>query len=164
MTESDRSPTIRRFDPGDLDEILRLFRDTVRTVNRRDYSAEQVAAWAPDAPDRGAWLARLAVGWTLVAEDGGSGEPAIVGFGQLRPDCRVDYFYVHAGRQGEGIGSLLLRRLVEVAQTQALQELTVEASITARPFFERHGFAMITEQRVQCRGVECINFLMARKI
>ncbi len=65
MTESDRSPTIRGFDPADLDEILGLFRDTVRTVNRRDYSAKQVAAWAPDTPDREAWLARLAVGWTL---------------------------------------------------------------------------------------------------
>ncbi len=149
---------IRSFEPADLDEILRLFRDTVRTVNRRDYSAEQVAAWAPDAPDRAAWLTRLAAPWTLVAQEGG----AIVGFGQLRPDGRVDLLYVHADHQREGIGSRLLARMVERAQTEAMRTLTVEASITARPFFERLGFKTVTAQQVHRRGVDFVNYLMSR--
>jgi putative acetyltransferase len=166
MHTLDRQPRIRLFEPADLDEILRLFRDTVRTVNRRDYSAEQVAAWAPDAPDREAWLARLSAPWTLVAEDGDAGEGAIVGFGQLRPDGRVDLLYVHAGRQRQGIGSRLLGRLVEQAHDHdhALQQLSVGASLTARTFFVRHGFTAIAEQRVCRRGVEFVNFLMGRAI
>jgi putative acetyltransferase len=158
MNQSGCPPQIRRFEPADLDEILRLFRDTVRTVNRRDYSAEQVAAWAPDAPDREAWLARLAAPWTLVAPESG----VIVGFGQLRPDGRVDLLYVHADHQRRGIGRLLVERMVELAQTEAMQTLTVEASITARPFFERQGFVTVTAQQVHRRGVGFVNYLMRR--
>ena len=136
--------------------------DTVRTVNRRDYSAEQVAAWAPEVPDREAWLARLVAPWTLVAEDGNLGGDAITGFGQLRSDGRVDLLYVHADRQRRRIGSLLLERLVEIARCQAMPQLTVEASITARPFFERAGFETVAEQNVERRGVDFVNYLMGR--
>jgi putative acetyltransferase len=145
MPQSERHLLIRIFDPADLDEILRLFRDTVRTVNGRDYSAEQVAAWAPDEPDRQAWLGRLTQPWTLVAEDGKINNGAIVGFGQLRPDGHVDLLYVHAGRQRQGIGKRLLDHLVELARAHGLRQLSVEASITAKPFFLRQGFETLAE-------------------
>ena len=160
MLPSDRRTQIRGFEPADLDEILRLFRDTVRTVNRRDYSAEQVAAWAPTRRTARHGWPRLAAPWTLVAVSG----ETISGFGQLRPDGRVDYLYVHAEHQREGIGSLLLARLIESAQAHGLRRLTVEASITARPFFERHCFATLSEQRVHRRGVDFVNFLMDRAV
>ena len=113
-----------------------------------------------DAPDREAWLARLAAPWTLVAVS----EEAITGFGQLRTDGRVDYLYVHAEHQREGIGSLLLESLIESGRAHGLENLTVEASITARPFFERHGFELAVEQRVHRRGVDFVNFLMDRSV
>lgn len=37
---------IRRYQPEDLVRIARLFYETVHTVNRKDYSAEQVRVWA----------------------------------------------------------------------------------------------------------------------
>jgi putative acetyltransferase len=39
-----------------------------------------------------------------------------------------------------------------------------EASVTARPFFERNGFRVVLEQRASCRGVEIINFEMEKRI
>ncbi len=39
---------IRKYRNEDCGQILKLFYDTVHTVNRRDYSEEQVNAWAPD--------------------------------------------------------------------------------------------------------------------
>ena len=36
---------IRPFLPADAEPALALFRHTVKTVNRRDYSEEEVAAW-----------------------------------------------------------------------------------------------------------------------
>ncbi|EGR75884.1 putative acyltransferase, partial [Escherichia coli O104:H4 str. LB226692] len=38
-------------------------------------------------------------------------------------------------------------------------ELTVDASITAKPFFERYGFQTVKQQRVECRGEWFINFI-----
>jgi len=39
-----------------------------------------------------------------------------------------------------------------------------EASITAKPFFEKHGFRVMTEQTIVRKGVELTNFKMERKI
>lgn len=36
---------IRPFTAADAEPTLALFRHTVKTVNRRDYSEEEVAAW-----------------------------------------------------------------------------------------------------------------------
>ena len=37
---------IRPYRAEDLEDVLSLFQDTVRTINRRDYTPEQVEAWA----------------------------------------------------------------------------------------------------------------------
>ncbi|HCO2561379.1 TPA: GNAT family N-acetyltransferase [Escherichia coli] len=42
-------------------------------------------------------------------------------------------------------------------------ELTVDASITAKPFFERYGFQTVKQQRVECRGTWFTNFYMRYK-
>lgn len=38
--------SLRQARPEDLADIARLFRDTVRTVNCRDYSPPQIEAWS----------------------------------------------------------------------------------------------------------------------
>ncbi len=37
---------IREYQPTDCKEILRLFYDTVHSVNLKDYTEEQLAVWA----------------------------------------------------------------------------------------------------------------------
>ncbi len=50
------------------------------------------------------------------------------------------------------------------ARRRILTSLLTEASITARPFFERQGFVMLQEQMVKRRGVEMINYHMIKNI
>ena len=38
---------IRAYQRSDVREIMQLFWDTVHTVNRADYSEQQLDAWAP---------------------------------------------------------------------------------------------------------------------
>ena len=40
-------PTIRPYRRDDLDAVLRLFGETVRLINSRDYDPGQIEAWAP---------------------------------------------------------------------------------------------------------------------
>jgi putative acetyltransferase len=42
---------IKDYAAGDAPEITRLFYETIRSVNRADYSDEQVKAMAPGVPD-----------------------------------------------------------------------------------------------------------------
>jgi putative acetyltransferase len=147
---------IRRYKPSDLTSLIALFRDTVRRINRRDYSDQQVLAWAPDHIDPLQWMRRFENKAVRVAEL----EGAPVGFVEIARDGQIDMLYVHADHQGEGIASALLRSAEAWAQTRGLARLFTEATITARPFFEHRGFRVIAPQRVIRRALEFINYRM----
>ena len=150
--------SLRPFRPDDAPVLLTLFRDTIRRVNCRDYSPAQIAAWASDDIDPDAWATRFAGRFAVVAED----EGRLAGFADLEANGHVDRFYVSADYQGQGVGRALLAEVVAEARRLGLVRLFVEASITARPFFESQGFAVLAPQVVVCRGVEFVNDRMER--
>ena len=150
--------TIRAYRPADLDTLIELFRGSIRRVARRDYSVVQVMAWAPDDIDRDNWIGRIANRSTWVAEIAGE----FPGFTDLEPDGHLDRMYTHADHQGRGVASALLRELEVAARTQKISRLFTEASITARPFFERRGFRLITAQTVRFNGQTFINHRMEK--
>lgn len=151
---------VRLYQPADALPLLALFRDTIRRVNCRDYSPEQVAAWASDEIDPDEWAERFTGRHVLVAETAG----VIAGFAELEPSGHLDRVFVSADHQRQGIGHLLLSELIAAAHRQRIPRLFVEASITAKEFFEAHGFVVITPQVVTARGVEFVNFRMERAI
>jgi len=150
--------TLRPYRPDDAPALLTLFQDTIRRVNSRDYTPEQIRAWASDDIDPQVWAARLAGRFVALADE--AGRP--VGFADLEASGHVDRFYVSADHQGRGVGRLLLSAVVAEAQRLGVSRLFTEASITARPFFESHGFVVLTPQVVTVRGVEFVNYRMER--
>jgi len=151
---------IRLYQDADLPAIMTLFRDTVRRVNIRDYSSEQVLAWAPEAMDADRWRRRLEDAWTAVAELAGQ----VVGFGNLEANGHIDFFYTHADFQGCGIGREVLTAIEAQARRTKLARLVTEASITARPFFEKFGFVVLEPQEVECRGQKFVNYRMEKQL
>jgi putative acetyltransferase len=151
--------TIRPYGSRDLNAILRIFFETVHTVNRRDYTEEQLDAWASETPDRERWESFLTANTTHVGEVAGS----IVGFGDLTCDGYLHALYVHREFLGRGIGSCLLSALEAEAQDRGLPVLRTYASITARPFFERHGYRCLGEDALALRGVVLLRFRMDKR-
>jgi GNAT superfamily N-acetyltransferase len=151
---------IRDYEQADAPAIARLFYDTVRSVNRADYSEEQVEAWAPAIPDAGEWHDRMAGRKTLVAEEGGE----VVGFCELDEDGHLDMLYVRKDAVGRGIGRSLYEAAERAARGWDLGRIFTEASVTARPFFERRGFRVLSERRVSRQGVELTNFAMDKSL
>jgi putative acetyltransferase len=147
---------IRLYQPSDLASLIALFRETVRKINGRDYSDQQVQAWAPDEIDPRQWMQRFQTKAVRVAELDG----APVGFVALARDGQIDMLYVHVDHQGQGIASALLGSAEAWARTRGLARLFTEATITARPFFERRGFRVIAPHRVVRRALEFINYRM----
>ena len=150
--------TLRPYRPDDAPVLLALFRDTIRRVNSRDYSQEQIAAWASDDIDTVRWFGRFEGRFVPVAQE--DGRP--VGFAELEPNGHVDRVYVAADCQRRGIGRQLLAALVAEARRVGIARLFTEASITARPFFEAQRFAVLAPQVVTCRGAEFVNYRMER--
>ena len=151
---------IREYQPTDAETLRELFYNTIHIVNLRDYTPAQVDAWAPREFDRQRWADSLLAKMTFVAVR----EETLVGFGELESTGHIDRFYCHAECQGQGVGSMLLGQLESKAHMLALPQLFTEASITARPFFERRGFITVREQEVECRGVSMTNFVMTKQL
>ncbi len=72
--------------------------------------------------------------------------------------------YVHPDHQRCGVASALLRATEALARPRGLTELTVEASLTARPFFERAGFRQVMPQRVERNGLLLLNYRMEKRL
>jgi putative acetyltransferase len=149
---------IRLYVPHDIDDLMELFRDSVRQVASKDYSPAQVQAWAPDELDRDLWLERRGSRPTWVAVIDGR----IAGFTDLEPDGHVDMMFVHPDFQGRRVASSLLRHAEAEAVDLGLKRLFTEASITAKPFFERRGFRELAEQQVSVRGQVLTNYRMEK--
>ena len=98
---------LRRYRVSDCSELTRLFYDTVHSVCARDYTPEQLDAWADGHPDLETWDRSLRAHDTLVVEEGGR----ILGFGDMTADGYLDRLFVHREAQGRGIASALCAAL-----------------------------------------------------
>lgn len=87
-------------------------------------------------------------------------EGVIAGFADLAPGGYFNRLYIHRDFQRMGIASELCLALENRARMQGIKELTVHASITARPFFEKRGYKLLREQRVIRRETELTNYVM----
>ena len=149
---------LRRFRPEDLPELADLLVDTIRRVNCRDYSPEQVRVWAA-ARDRLAGNPDFFLSlYTIVAAEDGK----IVGYGNIDDTGYLDHLYVHSEFQGQGIASSICQELERYAYTMHAPKITVHASITARPFFEKRGYRVLREQQVERQGVLLTNYEMEK--
>jgi len=153
---------VRLFEPQDAEQIAKLFHETVREVNARDYSANQVNAWAPDDLFFRDWVKVCSNRFTYVAEDVSKNQGVIAGFGELESNGHIDCFYCHKDYQRCGVGSQIYRAIETKAIELSLKRLFVEASITAKPFFQRMEFTVVNEQKVTQRGETFTNYVMEK--
>lgn len=147
---------IRPYRAQDCPEILKLFYDTVHTVNAADYSPAQLEVWATGREDPDQWNRSLSAHRTLVAWEG----ETIVGFADLDADSGyLDRLYVHKDHQRRGVAAALCDRLEALVPDKAI---TTHASITARPFFLGRGYRVIRRQEVERGGLLLTNFVMKK--
>ena len=146
---------IRRYRSSDCNELTTLFYEAVHTVNARDYTAEQINAWADGKPDREAWNRSFLEHTTLIAEEDGR----IIGFADMDRGGYLDRLYIHKDYQGRGTATALCAELEKRSEAKVF---TSHVSITAKPFFERQGYRVIREQRVSRHGVELTNYVMEK--
>ena len=146
---------LRAYRSADCPALAELFYQTVHQVNIRDYTQAQVDAWATGQVDLERWDRELREHRTVVAwEDG-----LIVGFGDMDKTGYLDRLFVHKDFQGRGIATAICDAL---EGESAAPRLWVQASLTARPFFEGRGYRVVKAQQVERRGVLLPNFVMEK--
>ena len=86
----------------------------------------------------------------------------VVGYADIQKDGYIDHFYVSGNFQSRGVGQALMSKLL--AQQLDVKKAYSNVSITARPFFEKHGFMLVKENLVQIRGIGLVNFTMEKNL
>lgn len=147
---------LRKYTPSDCAQLAELFYQTVHSVNAKDYTKEQLDAWATGEVDLQAWDASFRAHRTIVA----TGSSKIVGFGDMDETGYLDRLYVHKDYQGQGVASAICDELERFA---AGKTITTHASITAKPFFLHRGYRVVRKQEVIRRGVVLTNFVMEKQ-
>lgn len=151
---------LRDYADSDGPATLEVFLRAVRLTAARDYTPEQVAAWASDEIDPAGWAERRRSARTRVAEVDGR----VVAFTDVDERGYVDMLFVDPAVARRGVATALLEWVTTTARQLGAVELSTHASLTARPFFEAHGFTVVVEQQPVLRGVTLTNFVMRRDL
>ncbi len=151
---------LRPMLPADVPLLAEIFRAGIEELTGEDYDEAQREAWSAEAEDQEQFGARLAGELTLVATRSG----APIGFAALAGNKRIDMLYVHPAAAGQEAGAMLCDALEKLAAARGSKELTVEASDTARGFFERRGFCAQSRNTVSLRGEWLANTTMVKRL
>ncbi len=147
---------IREFQPGDEAGLHSVFLSAVHEIASRDYTPEQIQAWAPASVDPEMWARRMQGIRPFVVES----EGRLIAYADVQPDGYIDHFFVSGHCARTGVGTLLMNRIREAAFAQGSSALTSHVSRTAQPFFARFGFIVIEHRTPVVRGVAIPNALM----
>jgi putative acetyltransferase len=70
--------------------------------------------------------------------------------------------YVHPAAAGQGAGAILCDALEKLAGARGAKEITVDASDTARGFFEKRGYSAQSRNTVSLGGEWLANTTMTK--
>ena len=145
--------SIRKYASQDIDAILRIFDDAVRSC-LGDYDERQINAWLSGA-DAGKWDKRLSESLSVVALLDGE----IVGFGNVEGNGHLDLLYVSPRHHRRKIATIICDYLENTNE-----RIFAESSITALPFFLSRGYRVIERQTVYRKGVAIDNFKIEKRV
>ncbi len=151
---------IREFRIGDESALHQVFFSAIHQIATQDYTPEQINAWAPTEIDRDQWIKKM---WSinpLVVEIAGK----IVAYADVQSHGYIDHFFVSGTAARQGVGSLLMTHLQQLAAAQQIPVLTAQVSLTAQPFFTKFGFTIVEQRRPVVRGVLLTNALMSKNL
>ena len=151
---------LRPFLPADAPILAEIFRAAVTDLTGDDYSEAQQEAWASAAEDVAEFGGDLAKQLTLVATMTGSP----VGFAALEGKDKIGMLYVHPAVAGQGVGRMLVDALEKLAGARGTEKLKVDASDTARGFFEKRGYVAQQRNSVSLAGEWLANTTLQKQL
>ncbi|MEG2543787.1 MAG: GNAT family N-acetyltransferase [Longicatena sp.] len=151
---------VRKYKSTDCIEMANLFYESVHTINAKDYTKSQLDAWTTRKIDIAAWNKSFLGHNTLVAEENNN----IVGFGDMDSNGYLDRLFVHKDYQDKGIATAIIVELERHAEIHGIAIFSTHASISAKPFFEKLGYYVVSKNKVVRNDVELINYIMEKNI
>ena len=137
---------IRKYQASDCAELAELFYTTVHTANAKDYSKEQLDAWAPLTRNLKEWNRSFEKHISFVAVE----NKQIVGFGDIDKTSYLDRLFVLPDYQRMGIGSTIIHMLLEHIEKNMCVGSRVSVQLISEPdkeqFYIKQGFKLIPHE------------------
>ncbi|WP_394200613.1 GNAT family N-acetyltransferase [Shewanella waksmanii] len=152
------------FDNRYASQIPLLYHLAVHGYQGDFYNQAQLQAWSARPRSVYHWRARLNRSrcWLALIED------KCVGFINVETHYHtrgyVDSLYVLPQYQGLGIASALVAKMESWARAQGYIQLNVDASISSKPLFLRHGFSLHHKRYQQKRDQVIVGFAMVKQL
>jgi putative acetyltransferase len=153
-------PSLRPFLAADLPLLSEIRFAAIEELTAEDYDDAQRRAWASAADDDAEFARSLEKGLTLVALIGGGP----VGFISLQDGGLIDQLYVHPAVARTGVASALVDAIEKLAAARGVATLVTEASDTAKPLFEKRGFAAERRNTIEIEGEYLGNTRMTKAL
>ncbi|WP_225561064.1 GNAT family N-acetyltransferase [Comamonas sp. CMM02] len=160
VVQKEAGMEIRKFKMGDEAALFHVYFTAIHEVAIRNYTQEQVNAWAPPEVDQKMWAQLVQKIQPFVAVLNG----VIVGYADVQASGYIDHFFVSGHYPRQGIGTQLMARIHEEAEFLKLTELTSNVSKTAEPFFALHGFSVLERRSEVLHGVTLQNARMRKAL
>jgi putative acetyltransferase len=125
---------IEKYNDEMAADLWQVYFTSIRMICTKNYSKEQIQAWAPESFDLKLFKDKMEHIKPFVALFNGS----IVGYADLQPDGLIDHFFVHGNHQGKGAGTALMKKILDVGGSKP--RLYSYVSHTAKSFYLRHSF------------------------
>ena len=151
---------LRAAQAADHDAVAQLFTDSVHALGAARYDGQQRSAWAPQPPNFAGWRQRFAALNILLMDDG----DRLAGFIGWADSGHIDLLFTAPGSARRGVASMLYREAEAQLAQAGVAELFTEASLVARPFFDRQGFEVTEAQTVERAGVALNRFAMRKRL
>ena len=150
---------IKRANLADLDAILSLYYNTVKIINAKHYTQNQIEAWLDDESRPERFEKKINEQLFYVCKNEFDD---LLGFSSITEDGYLDLLYASKLHQRLGIGTLLMEQMLIAGKIYHFDKIEADVSITAVPFFKSNGFETINEQIVERNGVKLTNFRMIK--
>ncbi len=145
---------IRLYKSNDIDEVIQMFKDSISSACKNDYSAQEIKARI-NALDKDKLQDRFLSSYSIVAVM----DSIIVGFGNIDIENRyLDCLYVRPNFYRSGIAS----RICEELESKVSGAISVHSSKTAKAFFLNRGYSLIAEQTVIRNEIKLTNYLLIK--
>jgi putative acetyltransferase len=160
MATANPKLAMRPFLAEDVPLLAEIFRASITELTADDYSEVQQEAWASAAEDEAEFGGKLGKQLTLIATLQGSA----VGFASLAGRDKIAMLYVHPAVAGQGVGAMLIDALEKLAGARGAEKLSVDASDTARGFFEKRGYVAQQRNTVTVAGEWLANTTLQKQL
>lgn len=127
---------IRRLLDDEYEDVVKLITDTVHTVCAKDYTKEELTAWAPENFDVRKFRNNLSSCLNLAAFEQGR----LVGFISVERNGYINRLYTHKDFLKRGIATALYTHAEQWAMKNGICELSLDSSKTAEGFYLKMGF------------------------